>query len=249
MATPCDIWMVSYQRKELTANAINYLHQRTKYPYRLFVIDNNSTDGTDKLLQEYERDGRVFLWLKLSRNVGIHMAHNIGLSLVDSDYCVSTDNDLYAPDLEPCWLTQLIKIMDKNKEYGAIACQPHAYLGRSDPEKTGKDVLEVDHCGAHLRLMRTEMVRKAGGWCRHFNANRNHEEKTIASHLSVVGSKVGYAANIRCYHDFGDDNNWGYKDIPPHTHGHRIPGKEIWPSPEKMKENEHLFDTKTWERK
>lgn len=259
---PVDIWMVSYNRKEMTANAINYLFTRTRYPYRLFVVDNNSTDGTASLLKRMEKDGRVFLSVRLSRNVGIHMAHNIGLSLVNSEYCVSTDNDIYVPDLQPCWLTQLVEIME-DKEYRnftAVACQPHVFLGRSGVEEKEKKVEESGHCGAVMRIMRTEVVRKAGGWCRHFDAKRNHEEKTIASHIRAIGGKVGYATGIKCYHDFGDDDNWGYKEVHPHDHGHRIPGGskwaidpkkkgEIWPTPIKFKEQENLYDKKTWERK
>jgi GT2 family glycosyltransferase len=248
---PIDIWMVSYQRKEMTCNAINYLFTRTKHPYRLFVVDNNSTDGTIKDLERFEKDGRVFLTVKLSRNVGIHMAHNIGLSLVNSELCVSTDNDIYVPDLDPCWLTQLITIMkDKNyRNFTAVACQPHVFLGRSAVEEKEKKVEEAGHCGAVMRIMRTDVVRRAGGWCRHFDAKRNHEEKTIASHIRAIGGKVGYATGIKCYHDFGDDNNWGYKTIHPHEHGHRIPGDEIWPPPQKLKDNEKLYDPVTWERK
>jgi GT2 family glycosyltransferase len=264
---PVDIWMVTYQRKELTENAINYLNARTHYPYRLFVVDNHSTDGTIDFLKQAKKDGRVFFYLQTSHNVGIHMAHNIGLSLVDSEYCISTDNDIYVPDLmgrdRKCWLQQLVEIMDnkKNRIYGAVACQPHVFLGTSDPKKTGKDVLEVGHCGAVMRIMRTDVVKKVQGWDNRYDANRNHEEKTICSRIqSVAKGKVGYAANIRCYHDFGDDNNWGYKNIHPHDHGHRIPGLskwatdptkqgEIWPTPEKFKEQEEQFDTRTWERK
>lgn len=260
MNSRVDVWMISFQRRELTENAINYLATRTKYPYRLFVVDNNSTDGTDKFLDQAVKDGRVFLWIKISQNVGIHMAHNIGLGLVDSDYCVSTDNDIYVPDLEPCWLTQLVKLMDTHPNFSAIACQPHVFLGRSDPEKTGEEVLEVGHCGAVMRIMRTEVIKRAGGWEHWFDRNRNHEEKTLCGRIQAIGGKVGYAANIRCYHDFGDDNNWGYKEIHPHEHGHRIPGLskwatdpekqgEIWPTPAKFKEQEDLFDPKTWERK
>lgn len=262
MATksPIDIWMVTHQRKELTENAINYLRVRTDYPYRLFVIDNNSTDGTDGFLEQAVKDSRVYLWVKISRNVGIHMAHNIGLSLVASDYCISTDNDIYVPKLKPCWLTQMVELMDKNPNFNAIACQPHVFLGRGDPEKTGKGVSEVGHCGAVMRIMRTEVLKRVDGWDKEYDANRNHEELTICSRIQGIGGKVGYAENIRCYHDFGDDNNWGYKEVHPHSHGHRIPGGskfavdpkkegEIWPSPEKFKEQEEQFNKNTWERK
>ena len=258
---PIDIWMVTYQRKEITENAINYLSTRTNYPYRLFVVDNHSSDGTYEMLKKMEQDGRVFLTVRFSRNIGIHMAHNIGLGLVDSDLCISTDNDIYVPDLEgKCWLERLVDLMNENQDYGAIACQPHVFLGRSYPEKTGEGVLETGHCGAVMRMMRTQVAKDVGGWDREWDANRNHEETTICSRIRDRAKlKVGYTAEIRCYHEFGEDNNWGYKEIHPHEHGHRIPGLskwatgpdkkgEIWPTPAKFTEQRHLFNKKTWEK-
>lgn len=261
---PIDIWMVTYQRKEITENAINYLATRTDYPYRLFVVDNHSSDGTFEMLKEMESDGRVFLTVRFSRNVGIHMAHNIGLGLIDSDYCISTDNDIYVPDLRErdgkCWLTQLVELMDdpKNRNYNAIACRPHAFIGAKGLENSKDGVFDAPMCGAVMRMMRTDVIKRVQGWDRKFDANRNHEEKTICSRIHSIKGKTGYAANITCYHDFGDDNNWGYKEIHPHEHGHRIPGGgrfatdpdkkgEIWPSPKKLQIKDQL-DQKTWSR-
>ncbi len=251
---PIDIWLVTFQRKELTQNVINYLYARTDYPYRLFVVDNHSTDGTELLLEQMEKDGRVFLSLRLSKNVGIHMAHNIGLALVDSDYCISSDNDIYVPDLRErdgkCWLTQMVELMDDkdNKNYAAIAVQPHVFLGAKKLEGAKNGVYEAPMCGAVMRIMRTDLIKRVGGWDRRYDANRNHEEKTICSRIQSIKGKVGYAANMISYHDFGDDNNWGYKDIHPHEHGHRIPGEEIWPPPSKLQIKDRL-NQKTWEEK
>lgn len=257
-----DLWMVAYQRKEFTRNAINYLYTRTDYPYRLFVVDNGSTDGTTELLDNFVREGIVFRYLRVDQNVGIHMAHNIGLSLVDSDYCISTDNDIYVPDLRErdgkCWLTQLVERIDNpnNRNFAAIACQPHVFLGAGNLPEAKNGVHEAPMAGAVMRLMRTDVIKKAGGWDRRFDANRNHEEKTICSRIQSIGGKVGYAENITCYHDFGDDENWGYQDIHPHEHGHRIPGGsrfaddpekkgEIWPGPKQLQIKDSL-DQKTW---
>jgi len=258
-----DIVMTTFQRKELTERTLIFLHNRTKTPYRLFVIDNHSDDGTQEILFRYRQKGIIFMYVTLDRNVGIHMAKNIGLSLVESKYYIDTDNDVYVPELEPDWLIQQLKTIQENKEFGAIALRPHVFLGRSDPEFTEEDklrgVVEVGHCGAVWRIMDTEAVKKAGGWDRNFEANRNHEELTICSRLQTAGYKVGYSIN-RAYHEFGMDNNWGYKEIHPHVHGHRIPGGskwaidldhagEIWPSPMKMKEMDKQFNEQDWTKK
>ena len=95
-----------------------------------------------------------------------------------------------------------------------------------------------------MRIMRTEVVRKAGGWEHVIRTSRNHEEKTICGRLNAVGYKVGICTRLRAYHPFGI--NWGYPEtLTPHEHGHRIPGKEIWPPPESYDKME-LYDQNTW---
>ncbi len=258
MQIPIDIGIVAYQRAELTAKTIDYLYARTKHPFRLFVLNQNSDDQTKALLDEYVAQGKIFLVLNLSKNIGIHMGWNILANTMTSELFITTDNDCYVPNTDPDWLTQLVGFMEAREDYGAIALQPHVFLGCSDPTPDPSGVTEVGHCGAVMRLMRRSAVLKAGGWDQRFDANRNHEELTICSRLKTAGYKVGYASYLRCYHDFGGDNNWGYKDIHPHTHGHRIPGGstfaeggagEIWPSPKVFDEQKDSFDTDTWLRK
>ena len=261
----CDIVMTTWQRKDLTEKTLSFLHNRTKYPYRLFVVDNHSTDGTLEVLERFKKLGIVFLYVSLDRNVGIHMVKNIGLSLVESELYVDTDNDVYVPEVQPDWLSRQIDVMERNPEFGAVAIMPHVFLGRSDPEISEADkikgVVEVGHCGGVWRIMRTKAVRDTGGWARTFNAKRNNEELHICSRLQTLGFKTGYNSTLRAYHEFGMDNNWGYgEDMHPHDHGHRIPGGskwatdpekagEIWPTPMKFKEQESQFDEKLWTKK
>jgi len=49
---------------------------------------------------------------------------------------------------------------------------------------------------------------------------RGSEEKYIGEKIRAAGYKTGFATNIRCYHLFGDDGNWGYGDLKPEEHGH-----------------------------
>lgn len=254
---PIDIFILAWNRVELTKNTIRFLHERTKHPFRLIVIDNHSTDGTGETLREMEKNGLISHSVRHSKNVGVHQGWNTALGLADEDYFITTDNDIYVPDLDPDWLTQLVELMDKRPKYGAIALQPHAWIGDSDPTPDPDGVIKKNHCGAVMRIMRTKAVRQVGGWDKHYDANRNHEELTICSRLINAGYDVGYASYMKCYHDWGEDNNWGYGDIHPHVHGHRIPGGsvfaedgpgELWPSPEAMSSQRDQFDTRTWER-
>lgn|SRR3990167_556746 len=239
---PIDIFVTCFLRQFYTQKTLEYLEQRTKYPYRLFVINNG---GNDEVIDEAIKQNKIFLALKLSSNIGIHASWNTALAFAESEYFITSDNDLLVPQLEPDWLTQLVKFMDERPNYGAISLHPHIFIGRdvldpNDPE----DVKEVPHCGAVFRIMRRDAVWKAGGWEKVIRTSRNNEESTIAGRLNAVGYKVGICTRIRVYHMFGE--NWGYPEtLTPHEHGHRIPGEEIWPPPEKYDRPE-LYNDKTW---
>lgn len=237
--------MVSYNRKWFTHRAINAIKERTKTPYRLIVVDNNSDDDSQKLLYDFKQEGVVHHLILLGENYGIHMAKNYGLALVrDSKYYIDTDNDLLCPDLEPDWIQSLINLMDKNPDYGAISCRPQVLVGRGGNEfNVDTDVVEFNHTGAHLRIMKTDVVKKAEGWEKTWEAKRNHEDHYIAAKLHDQGLKVGYARDIRCWHMF--EKNWGYGSMPLEEHGHR----EIWPPSEHYDSYLSKFDTKTWREK
>ncbi len=220
-----DIFITAYQRVQYTQKAIDYLYERTTYPFRLFLLDNGGNEKFKQcMLQGCYKD---FHYISFNENIGIHAAWNVALALAESEYFITSDNDILVPDLRGkewvsaqspvppylyetnCWLTRLIDLMDERLDYGAISLHPHIFIGINgedphDPE----DVKEAPMCGAVMRIMRTEAVRKVGGWEHKIEAGRNHEERTISSRLRDNGYKVGRTTRIRAWHEFGD--NWGY---------------------------------------
>jgi GT2 family glycosyltransferase len=228
-----DIFITSYLREKYTGETLRYLKERTHHPYRTFLIDNGGN--------EIHKD-KVDYYIGLSKNIGIHAAWNMALSLAEGEFFITSDNDIYVPDLDPDWLSQLVGLMVDRPDFGAISLHPHVFIGINgedplDPES----VKDAPMAGAVMRIMRTEAVRKVGGWDHHIEAGRNHEERTISSRLRDAGYKVGRTTRIRAFHPFGD--NWGY---PPEF------------TPEMQKHNPELnsyvnqfnnmeaYDEKTW---
>lgn len=240
---PIDIFVTTYLRQYYTEKTLSYLWSRTKYPYRLFIIDNG---GNDEVLEYAIRENKVFLVIRPSSNMGIHAAWNTALAMAESDYFITSDNDIYVPDLEPDWLSQMVQFMDERPDYGAISLHPHVFIGAagidpSDPE----DVKERNMCGAVMRIMRRDAVWKAGGWDKVIRTSRNHEERTICSRLQTAGYKVGVATRIRAYHPFGKETggNWGYpEDHTPEMQGHNPQLKDYVQAFDNM----DAYDEKTW---
>src|ERR1700756_3735150 len=118
---PIDIFITTYMRPELTWKTLFYLKQRTQYPHRVFLIDNGGND--------IYKD-KVDYYIGLSKNMGIHAAWNIAASLAESEYFITSDNDILVPDTRDIhpdgamvddWLGQMVKFMDERPDYGAIS--------------------------------------------------------------------------------------------------------------------------------
>jgi len=235
---PIDLFLCSYLRQKYTGETIRYLRERTKYPYRLWLLDNGGNE---------EHKDKVDFYIPFKENIGIHPIWQIAWGLAESDYFITSDNDIFVPNVEPDWLTQMVKFMDDRPDYGAISLHPHVLIGavgfdQNDPE----DVKEVNMVGAVMRILRRNAVYKANGWERVVRASRNHEERTISSRLQDNGFKTGRTVRLRAYHPFGADieNNsgWGYEGITPEEQGHRPELKDYVLAFDKM----DAYDNNTW---
>lgn len=237
-----DIFITAYLRPHFTSNTIKYLIERTEYPYQLWLIDYGENQKVWHKFKNNPEILNLFNLIKISDNLGIHAAWNIALALANNDYFITSDNDIYVPDLDPDWLTQLIKFMDERPDYGAISLHPHVFIGASEiPLDTPDDVVERNMCGAVMRIMRTEAVRKVGGWERKFEIGRDHEESWICSHLQAAGYKTGITPRLRAYHEFGQ--NWGYPiEFTPEMQKHNPDLSEYVTKFDRIE----AYDQKTW---
>jgi len=241
-----DIFICAYLRPMFTEQTLTYLFERTKAPYRLFLINNG---GNDDIAKAYEKE--IYMTINLTRNIGVTAAWQIALSLAESEYFITSDNDIYVPDLEPDWLTQMVKFMDERPDYGAISLHPHVVIGdESLNPNDSDDVKDVAMCGAVMRIMRRQAVWDAGGWKDEGDAllirgDRGKEERVICSRLKSNGWKTGRTTRPRAYHPFGKEQggNWGYpKEITPEMQGHRREMDEYV----QQFDNMESYDPKTW---
>lgn len=213
-----DIFITSYQREKLTRETLDYLFARTTTPFRVWLLDQGITNAA--MYTIHRTQWPRLMYVGLEQNLGIHAAWNMALALAESEYFITSDNDIFVPDLQPDWLQQLVTFMDERQQYGAISLHPHVFIGAAgiDPEDP-EDVKERNMCGAVMRIMRRDAVYKAGGWEHKIEAGRNHEERTICSRLQTAGYKVGITSRIRAFHPFPP--NWGYlQEFTPEMQKH-----------------------------
>jgi len=207
-----DILLVTYNRIEFTKQTINSILERTVYPYRLIVVDNDSTDGTKEYLKKLKFKGDISVLILNDKNIGLEKALNKGFQIVRSTpYFITVDNDCIAPELEPCWLSRMVELMDRHEMYAAVSLRPQVLVGVGSIFKSDKEIVENNVCGGSYRIMCTNRVRLVGSWTDKFEKDgRGNEEHDICGKLRAKNWKVGYTRSLWTYHLFGDEGTWGY---------------------------------------
>lgn len=204
---PIDIVMVTYNRIDLTRQTLDWLFSNTDIPFRLIVVDNHSTDGTQGFLMSHPG---IDLLVLNQNNLGLEEALSQGFKLVESDIFVTMDNDILVPKN---WLSEQLALMETYKEYAVLARRPQELVGVGPIFAGGHEVVENNVVGGVARMMRRDAVAKVGGWSKQFvNNGRGNEEWNICTKLREAGFKVGYISNQWAYHQWGD-NHWGYKNV------------------------------------
>ena len=83
--------MPSFNHSNYISQAINSILDQTYTNWELFIIDNNSTDGTDKVIDRF-LDSRIKVVkidnkgsIGVSRNKALELANGKWLAFIDSD--------------------------------------------------------------------------------------------------------------------------------------------------------------------
>ena len=228
-----SIMMVTYNRLELTKQALDCLIKNTLYPFNLCIVDNGSTDGTIEWL-EVDFLARVAFGAGTLENVfikknkanrGIAIGRNQGLVLANEyandDWLVTMDNDVWVPK---GWLTEAIEILEANRKFGAIGVNMENV--KYPLVKTG------------LRPFQEKPQGNLGTACMVFNRSLhkllgyfNHEDYEFYAHedadwgmrVRVVGLKLGYIEEMGKHVGEGENdqgeyrefkNDWGKRNLP-----------------------------------
>lgn len=227
---PIDIVITTWGREWMTELCLMALRNNTQTPYRLIIIDNGSSAQAQTSYLH-----KTDIYVKLDRNYGLEHAKNIGMQFVESELFVSMDNDILVYKYDQDWLSQLIELMNKNPDYAAICPRPQALIAdRMDMFDTEEDLVHFGRVPGYARIMRTEVVNRAGAW-NEKRPLRGHEELWMGEKFTQMGYKAGWAPHIKVWHLFGreDTDEWGYpKDWKPEMHGHQ----PVWPIPKNDKD-------------
>lgn len=259
MIEAIDIILVTFNRVNFLKHTVKKIYERTLYPYRLWVIDNASTDKTREYLKKAKLHGFVYDYIILPENKGLAKGFTEGFKKVKSEFFITTQDDIVPPDLRPCWLERMLHLAKKNPDYGGIAMRIQRIRHREVDEKKNliespkslasvlriqkkKDIASLEGFGERPHWESTSFVRRMIPLKRKF-AVATH---LYADHTGFMHKNKGFAEGFVDYHTYAKERvNQGeeqpYPKIDPRTNvplkinsqrdrGEHIKRKAYWDS-------------------
>jgi GT2 family glycosyltransferase len=114
---PIDIVILTYNRLKYLQQTVDALFERTTYPFRLTIVDNNSEPDVRGYL---EKNRELFHHLILNDKNEYVPAFHLGIKTTTSEIFIATEPDIIVTELSPCWLTQYMEIFQDNPKLGLL---------------------------------------------------------------------------------------------------------------------------------
>jgi len=105
-----DIILANYNKENFLEETINSVLKQNFNNWKLFIIDNCSTDNSKKIIEKFTSNKKIII-IYLKKNMGVSFSRNLGIRLSNSKYISFIDaDDLWSPNK----LGDQISFMEKN---------------------------------------------------------------------------------------------------------------------------------------
>lgn len=224
--TKLSIIIVSWNAKKFLNICLKSIYKQTTSPFEIFVVDNNSEDGSQKMVEKYF-PGVILVENK--NNPGFGRANNQALELSTGEYVLFLNPDT---KVEHKAIDKTISFLEKNPDVGMAGVRlvdkdgnPQFTAGRKSASIWGEICLNVlrspfpktklfgghlmsywDHkdnrevqaiCGAYM-MIRTKLLKKLKGFDESYFMYG--EDMDLCLRLKKAGPKIFYLGKIRMIH-------------------------------------------------
>ncbi|RMG93268.1 MAG: glycosyltransferase [Chloroflexi bacterium] len=138
-----SVVIATHNRKDKLRNCLTAVSQQTIPPIQIIVIDDASTDGTDKIVTtEFPH----IIYHKLATRSGPAAARNQGIRLAQGDIVAFTDDDCQPP---PDWLEQLAAGFARHPEVVGVSGYQEApdHLLQTNPIARAEQIARYQRWG------------------------------------------------------------------------------------------------------
>ncbi|MFN3420248.1 MAG: glycosyltransferase [Armatimonadota bacterium] len=112
-----SIIVLNWNNLPYLRRCVESLFAHTRPPFELIIVDNGSTDGSRRYLNELVRKHRNVKVVLNERNIGAPAGRNCGLAVADGDFLVFLDSDTVVTE---GWLERLLRWMEIDPTIGMV---------------------------------------------------------------------------------------------------------------------------------
>lgn len=206
--------IINYNTKELTSNCIDsILSAFNREQYEIIVVDNNSTDSSQDLLnKKYYKKINLIL---NKENFGFAAANNIGSKIAQGELLFFLNSDTV---INKDFLPEVYKYFMKDTNLGVLGFNLIDKEGKKQPHAFGKfpgiinviknkfitennyssNLIETDWVSGAALIIKKEIFKKIGEFDENFFMY--FEEVDLCKRVKLLGLKVAVCFNITIIH-------------------------------------------------
>ena len=171
-----SVYITAYNYGKYLKKSIDSVIDQTLTNWELIIINDGSTDETEKILQDYENDEKIIIINQ--ENKGLNVSNNIALRLAKGPYIMRLDADDYLAENA---LHELISYLDSNLDKDLV--YPN-YFEVDDQDNILSEVIlrPVDELNlldmpAHgaCTMFRTKVLKMLGGYIEDYSCQDGYE--------------------------------------------------------------------------
>lgn len=208
------IIILNWNGKEDTVECIKSLKYITYPNYKILIVDNASMDGSVEYFREKYPEIEI---IENKENLGFAGGNNVGIQKAmesEMDYVLLLNNDTI---VDPEFLTELVKVAEKNKRIGIVGPKIYQYENREKILLSGGKILfwrgcipkgcevniitDVDMISGCCMLIKKEVIETIGmldttyffGWedADYCISTKKRGYKVVCSPTGRIWHKVG----------------------------------------------------------
>ncbi len=200
LSQPLNIVIVTYNRLPYLQKCIASIHGSTTMPYRILVLDDGSTDGTQDWLSNQHERGKVWKIL-FRKRVGTAENFNHGLELFKSEWVVVANDDMW---FHRWWEYSCLYILNKEREAATLTF--YDFTNHKVVKANFREYDRISASGLGAAFIRRKSWEQAGKF--HLNKGR-----TMGFFASNFCAKIEKQADYKQH--FITRPNWAHHmDLP-----------------------------------
>ncbi len=164
------VFTPAYNRAELLKRCYESMKRQTNQEFVWMIIDDGSTDGTQRLVQQWLQEGQSFsLVYHYKENGGLHTAYNEAIAHIRTPLCVCIDSDDFMPDDAVERILSFWQAYGSDEYAGIVGldyCLDGSVIGDRLPEQKSVNLIDLFTGrypivnGDRTNVVRTQLYRK-----------------------------------------------------------------------------------------